>query len=193
LIEQREVDVLLGKLQEIKRSLEMRVRIRIHPLDNELRLLPAETKILEDIANMASPEFTEPLVEMLKPPFHGCLQLRVHVEKALVAIGSPAVPSLLALLDSESAFEAATILGQIGSPLALKPVLEKAIKENDLLIPAIWLCQRVGGQDAISFLNIVIAAYKPLSFPANLLKRRQNEGRRLLTVMATEALEKIRS
>lgn len=191
-MEQDEIERVTKELQEMKQQLEFAQSLPYYYPGRPI--LQKERKIFEDIKRLQSPRFVDPLIEILKLPLlHSPIEIKILVEDSLAAIGKPAVSPLLLLLDTKHAYDAANALERIGDAAALIPVLERVSKDKNLLVPAIMMCGRFGGRDSIDFLNILIIAFRPFSFPVSLLKRKENQARKAITNLARDALESIRA
>ncbi len=147
-----------------------------------------DREILDSARLFASPLFLKPLLDLLKVTES---EFRVKVREALIAIGEPAVQDLIYMLDTEHSIQAALVLAEIGDPAAFEPLTRRALDFSGFMIPAVRICTKVGDNRAIEFLIVVLKANKPYGFPKNLLRKEENEGRKLTTNAASKALREI--
>jgi hypothetical protein len=126
---------------------------RIRSLIKELCALSQETS--SENASAATPSSRS-----LPPSSRRHLK---DIESALLAIGSPALPELIALLKQQefpSSVRAAEILGRIGDPEAL-PALAEALLHEDLGGTAYEVLQRFGPSAIPHIIGVVRPAVNP--------------------------------
>jgi hypothetical protein len=188
-------DLILSQLYEMRNNLEHRIRWDANRPSWEPSLMSVPTDdekmLLERVKEIRNPKFVGPLVEILTLLPTNKVTYIAMIEKALIALGEAAVPALQNLIKSEHCFKVVPILASIGNPASLKPILEKATEQKGLLLDAIHICKKVGGEEALIFLMAVLQTYQPLRFPASISRRSEKDARLFVTDQAIEALKTI--
>jgi hypothetical protein len=149
----------------------------------------ADFEVLTIAALTKAPEFVEWLIRLLMLTKNS--RLGPKVIDTLAAVGAPAIPDLISLLDTEHGPRAAKALAEIGTEAAARPVLEKAAVFTDYMPAALTACRKLANDRAIKFLVDTLAVHKPFGFPKNLLNKEENMGRIGTTNIVLKALKDI--